>query len=134
MIKKDGHAADVYAAVLTYQQNGIHLMDELRRKLSAEVTKITKEEVKGSKRVRACEYYAAAYNLVGTLLLERLERVITPESQEMVLNTPYYGIFVGTSPWPSELGLAITSHITANKQLYEHTIAGQRLSCYSNHL
>ena len=47
-----------------------------------------------------------------------------------VLNTPYYGIFVGTSPWPSELGLAVTGHITANNQQYEHAIAGHRQSLF----
>ena len=83
MIRKDRHVADVYAAVLTYQQNGIRLLGELKRKLSAEVTKITKEEVKGLERVRACEYYKVEYDLAGTLLLERLEHVITPKSQEM---------------------------------------------------
>ena len=58
-------------------------MDEVKQRLSVEVTKITKKEVKGLKRVRACEYYDVAHELVGTLLLNQFDRNIAPNSQEM---------------------------------------------------
>jgi len=83
MIRKDGRVADVYAAILAIQQNGIRLMDEVKQKLSAEVTKITREEIKGLKRVCACEYYEVTHQLAGTLLLNQLERDVTPKSNEM---------------------------------------------------
>ena len=41
-------------------------MDEVKQRLSVEVTKITKKEVKGLKRVCACEYYDIAHELAGT--------------------------------------------------------------------
>ena len=68
MIQKDKRVTDVYTAILTIQQNGICLMDEAKQNLSAEVTKITKKEVNGSKRVCACEYYEVAHELTGTIL------------------------------------------------------------------
>ena len=58
-------------------------MDKVKQKLSVEVTKITKEEVKGLKRVCAYEYYEVAQELAGTLLLNQLERDVVPNSQEM---------------------------------------------------
>ena len=58
-------------------------MDEVKQKLSAERTKITKDEVKGLKRVCACEYYEVAHELAGVLLLNQLERDISPNFQEM---------------------------------------------------
>ena len=51
-------------------------MDEVKQKLNAEVTKITKEEVKGLKRVCACEYYEVAHKLAGTKLFRQLERAL----------------------------------------------------------
>ena len=44
MIQKDGRVADVYAAIFAIQKNRICLIDEVKQKLSAEVTQITKEE------------------------------------------------------------------------------------------
>ena len=41
MTRKDGRVADVYAEITKYQQHGIRLLDELKEKLTAEVTKIT---------------------------------------------------------------------------------------------
>ena len=58
-------------------------MDQLKLQLSLEVTKITKEEVKGLKRICACEYYEVAFYLGGTLLFEMLDRDVSPNSPEM---------------------------------------------------
>ena len=59
-------------------------MNEVKQKLSAEMAKITKEEVKCLKRVCTCEeYYEVAHELTGNLLLNQLERDVTPNSQEM---------------------------------------------------
>ena len=71
-------------------------MDEVKQKLNAEVTKITKEEVKGLKRVCACEYYEVAHELVDTLLLNQLERDVAPNSQEMacLVNSVIGGHFI----------------------------------------
>ena len=43
MIRKDGRVADIDAAIASCQQNGIRLLDEVKEKLTLEVTKITKE-------------------------------------------------------------------------------------------
>lgn len=63
MIQKDGHVADVDAAILTIQQNGVRLMDKVKQKLTAEVTKITREKIKGLKRV--CSYEGAHAPCLG---------------------------------------------------------------------
>ena len=56
MIRKDGRVADVYAEIAKYQQDGIRLLDELKQKLNEEVKNITREEVKGLRRICAFEY------------------------------------------------------------------------------
>ena len=75
--------ADIYAAIASCQQNGNRLLDEVKEKLSAEVKKITKEEIKGLKRIYACEYFELAFYLGGVLLLEHAGGHIVPNSPYM---------------------------------------------------
>ena len=83
MIQKDGRVADIYAEITRYQQNGIRLLDELKQKLNGEVKNITREEVKGLKRICAFEYYEVAFYFGGTLLFDQLERDVATSSPEM---------------------------------------------------
>ena len=58
----------------------------------------------------------------------------TLDPAHCLLNTPYYGLFVCTSPWPSGLGLAVTyvcdGHSTAPTKQCERTFAGQGQSLF----
>ena len=78
MIRKDGRVADIYAAIASCQQNGNRLLDEVKQKLTAEVKKITKEEIKGLKRIYALEYFELAFYLGGVLVLKHTGGRIAP--------------------------------------------------------
>ena len=67
MIRKDGRVTDIYAAIASFQQNGNYLLDEMKEKLTAEMKKITKEEIKGLKRIYTLEYFELAFYLGGVL-------------------------------------------------------------------
>ena len=64
-------------------KNGNHLLDEVKEKLTAEVKKITKEEIKGLKRIYALEYFELAFYLGGVLLLEHAGGHIVPKPPYM---------------------------------------------------
>ena len=70
-VRNDGRVADVYTQILMYQQNGIRMLDEFKQKLTEEVDKITREEIKALRRICAYEYYEVAFNLAGIILLDR---------------------------------------------------------------
>merc|ERR1711966_310459 len=83
MIRKDRRVADIYATIASCQQNGNRLLDEVKEELTAEVKRITKEEIKGLKRIYALEYFEVAFYLGGVLLLEHDGGHIVPNSPYM---------------------------------------------------
>ena len=77
--------ADIYAAIASCQQNGIRLLDEAKEKLTLEVTTITKEELKGLKRIYALEYFELAFYLGWMLMPKHTGGRVVPNSPYMTI-------------------------------------------------
>ena len=51
LVRTDKRVADIYTVIVKKQENGIRLLDELKEKLTMEVTAIAQEEVKALVRL-----------------------------------------------------------------------------------